>query len=604
MDNIRNFVIIAHIDAGKSTLADRFLELTHTIDKKKMKEQFLDLHPLERERGITIKLQPVRMDYTLNSMPYTLNLIDTPGHVDFYYEVSRSLAAVEGAILLVDATKGIQAQTLSNYNFAVKQKLKIIPVINKIDLPNAQVEKAEQEISNLMSIDKSEILKISAKNGTGVEEVLKAVIERVPAPRANSKEQRENLQALIFDSKFDTYKGIIAYVRVFNGSVKSGDKIYFFAQKADSEALEVGFFKPHLQKASQLNTGEIGYIATGLKDISKVRVGDTITIVGGESLLGYKEPNPVVFASLYSRNADDYRDLKDSLEKLKLQDSSLKFEPEHSDALGPGFRCGFLGMLHAEIVSEKLKRDYGLDLIITSPSVEYEVKFKNPVDAKALAGRQNSKVKIMSASKLPDPSKIESISEPVVELEILAPAQYLGQVMKLLAEYRSAYIDTHYLTTETVILKYKVPLAEIIIDFYDKLKSSTQGYASMSYKFAGFQDSDLVRLDILVGGELVEPFSRIVPREKAQDEGKRMIEKLKQIMPPQLFNLALQAAIGGKIIARETITARRKDVTGYLYGGDVTRKMKLLEKQKKGKEKLKERSKVEIPQKVFLEMLK
>ena len=590
--SIRNFVIIAHIDAGKSTLADRFLELTGTIEKRKMQEQFLDMHPLERERGITIKLQPVRMKYKLGDQDYILNLIDTPGHVDFYYEVSRSLAAVEGAILLVDATKGVQAQTLSNYNFALKQNLKIIPVINKIDLPNAQVEKVEEEIINLTGSKKEEIFKISAKMGTGVEDVLKAIIEKIPPP----KQEGESLQALIFDSKFDTYKGIITYVRIFSGRVLARDKIKFAVQNQIAEVVEVGYFKPNLEKSGSLNDGEIGYIATGLKDISKVRVGDTIILANSDALVlpGYEEPKPFVFASLYPRNADDFSYFRESLEKLKLQDSSLQFEPEQSDALGPGFRCGFLGMLHAEIVSERLKRDFGLDLIITSPSVEYEIKLKS----------KNEKLKIKSASKLPDPNHIEVISEPFVELEILTPGQYIGQIMKLMPDYRAQYLETSYLSSETVILKYHVPLAEIIIDFYDKLKSISSGFASMNYKFSGFQESDLVKLDILIGGEVVEPFSRIVPRENSYQEGKRVVEKLKDIMPPQLFTLALQAAIGGKIIARETIKARRKDVTGYLYGGDVTRKKKLLEKQKRGKERMKETGRVEIPQSVYLEILK
>ena len=573
------------------------MELTGTIEKRKMQEQYLDMHPLERERGITIKLQPVRMIYRLTNLDispgseFILNLIDTPGHVDFYYEVSRSLAAVEGAILLVDATKGVQAQTLSNYNFAKKQGLVIIPAINKTDLPNAQVEKVEEEIINLTGAEKDDILKISAKMGSGTEALLKAVIEKIPPPTA---ENEKPLQALIFDSKFDAYKGIIAYVRVFEGRVKAGDKIKFAVQKTFAEAVEVGYFKPELNKSGSLNEGEIGYVATGLKDISQVRVGDTIISADSDAvaLPGYKEPKPFVFASLYPRNANDFNELKDSLEKLKLQDFSLQFEPEHSDALGPGFRCGFLGMLHAEIVSERLKRDFNSDLIITSPSVEYKVK----VNSKEIIVR--------SASKLPDPGQVEAISEPLVEMEILTPSRYLGQLMKLAAEERAEYIGTDYLSSDTVILKYRVPLAEIIIDFYDKLKSATSGYASMSYEFAGFQESDLVKLDILVGGELVEPFSRIVPRERAYQEGKRIVEKLKEVMPPQLFNLALQAALGGKIIARETIKARRKDVTGYLYGGDVTRKKKLLEKQKRGKERLKETGKVEIPQSVYLEILK
>ena len=575
------------------------MELTGTIEKRKMQEQFLDMHPLERERGITIKLQPVRMKYKLGGQDYILNLIDTPGHVDFYYEVSRSLAAVEGAILLIDGVKGIQAQTLSNYNFAMRQNLKIIPVINKIDLLNAQIEKVEEEVINLTGVKREEILKISAKMGTGTENVLKTVIEKVPSPQG----ENEFLQALIFDSKFDTYKGIIAYVRIFSGKVKIGDKIKFAVQKNIAEAIEVGYFNPDLEKSGSLNDGEIGYIATGLKNISKVRVGDTIILANSDApaLPGYEEPKPFVFASLYSRKADDFNYLKESLEKLKLQDSSLHFEPEHSDALGPGFRCGFLGMLHAEIVSERLKRDFGLDLIITSPSVEYKIRLKESSFAKASEDRE---IIIRSASKLPDPSQIEAVLEPIVEIEILIPAQYLGQIMKLMPDYRAQYLETSYLSPETVILKYRVPLAEIIVDFYDKLKSISSGFASMNYKFTGFQESDLVKLDILISGEPVEAFSRIVPRESSYQEGKRVVEKLKEIMPPQLFTLALQAAIGGKVIARETIRARRKDVTGYLYGGDVTRKMKLLEKQKRGKERLKETGRVEIPQEVYLEILK
>ena len=561
-----------------------------------MQEQFLDMHPLERERGITIKLQPVRMRYKLGDQDYILNLIDTPGHVDFYYEVSRSLAAVEGAILLVDATKGIQAQTLSNYNFALKQNLKIIPVINKIDLPNAQVERVEEELLKLLITSdrlqlKPFVLKISAKTGEGIEDVFKAVIEKVPPPQ----EKSDSLQALIFDSKFDTYKGIIAYVRIFSGRVLVGDKIKFAVQNQIVEAIEVGYFKPSLEKSESLNDGEIGYIATGLKDISKVRVGDMIILANSNAsaLPGYEEPKPFVFASLYPRNADDFSYLRESLEKLKLQDSSLSFEPEHSDALGPGFRSGFLGMLHAEIVSERLKRDFGLDLIITSPSVEYKVR-----------NNEGKETLIRSASKLPDPNQIDVILEPIVEIEILTPSQYIGQIMKLMPDYRAQYLETSYLSSETVILKYHIPLAEIIIDFYDKLKSISSGFASMNYKFIDFQESDLVKLDILIGGEVVEPFSRIVPRGSSYQEGKRVVEKLKEIMPLQLFTLALQAAIGGKIIARETIKARRKDVTGYLYGGDVTRKKKLLEKQKRGKERLKETGRVEIPQEVYLEILK
>ncbi|MEK7583029.1 MAG: translation elongation factor 4 [Patescibacteria group bacterium] len=586
MHNIRNFCIIAHIDHGKSTLADRFLELTGTIERRKMQEQFLDTMELERERGITIKLQPVRMQYG----DYMLNLIDTPGHVDFGYEVSRSLAAVEGAILLVDAVQGVQAQTLANLSLAQAQKLAIIPVINKIDLPNARVAEVEEEITNLLLVEPADILKISAKEGTGVKEVLDAVIKKVPPPQ-----NTEDLKALIFDSAFDIYKGVLAYVRVFGGSVKAGDKLKLFASRADVDVVEVGIFTPALKKIDHLEAGEIGYIATGLKDVGQVRVGDTLLRQGyaGQALPGYREPRPVVFASFYPEEGDQFDDLRDALGKLRLTDASLSYEPESSPALGRGFRLGFLGMLHVEIISERLRREFKLVLIVSTPSVEYHIQTKS-----------GESVIIRSAALLPDPGIIEMLEEPVVNLEILAPATYLGQLMKLMTEYRSIYQATDYLTKEVVILKYRVPLGEIITDFYDRLKSVSSGYASMSYEPAGYQASDLVRLDILVAEDLVEPFSKIVPRELSYLEGKRIIEKLKTIIPRQWFAVSLQAAIGGKIIARETISALRKDVTGYLYGGDITRKNKLLDKQKRGKKKMKERGSVEIPQAVFLEMLK
>lgn len=585
-------MIIAHIDHGKSTLADRFLELTETIEKRKMQEQFLDQMELERERGITIKLQPVRMQYNFEGEKYTLNLIDTPGHVDFSYEVSRSLAAVEGAVLLIDATKGVQAQTLANLQFAQDQGLTIIPVINKIDLPNSRVEEVEAEIRKLLP-DQPGILKISAKLGEGVEEVLHEVIKRVPPPDSNKLTGSE-FKALIFDSEFDTYKGVIAYVRVFGGEVKAGEKVKLFASKAGGDVIEVGYFAPFLKKEQKIYSGDIGYIATGLKDPGQVRVGDTIMFPSGSNPLpGYKEPKLVVFASFYPEKSDDYDLLKDALSKLKLTDASLVYEPESSPGLGRGFRLGFLGMLHIEIISERLHREFKLSLIISTPSVEYHVTTK-----------KKQTLTIRSAASLPDPSYIERIEEPMVDLEVLSPAGYMGSLMKLVSELRSVYLATDYLTKEVVILRYRVPLSEIITDFYDRLKSVSSGYASMSYEEAGYQESDLVRLDVLVATELVEPFSKIVPRLEAFQEGKRMVEKLKKIIPPQLFAVALQAAIGGKIVARETISAMRKDVTGYLYGGDVTRKKKLLEKQKKGKKKMKEIGRVEIPQKVFLEMLK
>jgi len=630
--NIRNFAIIAHIDHGKSTLADRLLELTGTIEKRKMQEQFLDTMELERERGITIKLQPVRMIYRPNqsaisptldprlfarefssrhmadwsNSEYILNLIDTPGHVDFTYEVSRSLAAVEGVILLVDATQGVQAQTLANLVLAQKQRLAIIPVINKIDLPNARTKEVEEEIVSLLgpqtisgsgisekatSASGREILKISAKTGEGVKEVLEAVIGRVPpAPTGDSE-----FRALIFDSVFDTYKGVIAFVRVFGGSLRAGDEIKLFAAKEKGEVLEVGHFSPKFQKSQELLNGEIGYIATGVKLPEKVRVGDTIVRnnSGASALPGYKEPLLVVFASFYPEDADQFDDLKDALDKLKLTDASLSFEPESSPALGRGFRLGFLGLLHIEIISERLKREFGLGLIISSPTVEYEITLKN-----------GQAVKIRSANQIPDPSFIEKIREPISQLNIIAPLSYLGSVMKLIGEIRNDYKETNYLSKEIVRLVYEVPLSEIITDFYDRLKSVSSGYASMSYEPTGYNEADLVRLDILIAGDKVEPFSKIVPRDQAERVGRAMVEKLKDVIPQQLFAVSLQAAVGGKVLARETIKARRKDVTGYLYGGDVTRKKKLLEKQKRGKERMKEEGRVNIPQKVFLEMLK
>lgn len=598
MNNIRNFCIIAHIDHGKSTLADRLLELTGTVEKRKMHEQYLDTMELEQERGITIKLQPVRMSYALNSKSYVLNLIDTPGHVDFSYEVSRSLAAVEGAILLVDASKGVQAQTLANLHLAQQQGLKIIPVLNKTDLPNARTEQVREELSYLLGVEQEEIIAISAKNGTNVEKVLEKVIREVPPPKDTGNEE---MKALIFDSTFDAYKGVLAYVRVFGGSVKRGAKIMTYATKEDAEALEVGYFSPKLMPSDNLSAGEIGYIATGLKDPGKIRVGDTVSSYSlltadyrsFQPLAGYKEPRPMVFASFFPENSEDYDTLKDALSKLKLTDASLIYEPESSAGLGRGFRLGFLGMLHVEIISERLKREFGLQLIISSPSVEYLVKTKT--------GKEE---KIRSAAQLPDPSIIETVAEPIVDIEILCPSSYLGNVMELVAAYRNIYQATDYLGKETALIKYEMPLAEVITDFYDKLKSVSSGYASMSYEPRGFREEDLIRLDILVAGDLVEPFSRIVPREKAYYEGRASVSKLKDIIPPQMFEVAIQAVIGGKVIARESIRAFKKDVTQHMYGGDITRKMKLREKQKKGKKKMKETGRVNLPQEVFLKMLK
>jgi len=610
---------VAHIDHGKSTLADRFLELTKTVEKRKMHEQYLDTMELERERGITIKLQPVKMFYELNGQKYVLNLIDTPGHVDFSYEVSRSLAAVEGAILLVDASKGIQAQTLANLHLAQQQGLKIIPVLNKIDLPNARTEQVKEELSYLLATEIEDILEVSAKNGTNVEKVLERVIKVVPPPSQNTKYEirNTNLKALIFDSTFDAYKGVVAFIRVFEGSIKKGDKVMAFATKAKADVLEAGYFSPNLIASDDgMSSGEIGYIATGLKDPGQIRVGDTITNFEIRNskfefnpLPGYKEPRPMVFASFFPEKSDrvpwpakarpgdhseqDYDILKDALGKLKLTDASLVYEPESSAGLGRGFRLGFLGMLHVEIISERLKREFGLSLIISSPSVEYAVKMQN-----------GEELKIRSASMLPDFSGIKSIAEPIVYLEVLTPVAYMGSVMELMATVRNIYKGTDYLGKETALLKYEMPLSEVITDFYDKLKSVSSGYASMSYEPKDMQEGDLIRLDILIAKDLVEPFSRIVPKEKAYQEGRSMVTKLKEVVPPQMFEVSIQAAIGGKVIASESIRAKKKDVTQHMYGGDITRRMKLWKKQKRGKARMKETGRVNLPQDVFLKMLK
>lgn len=612
--NIRNFSIIAHIDHGKSTLADRFLELTSTVEARNMHAQYLDLMDLERERGITIKMQPVRMDYmqtdaeqTRNnaeknsafsprSSAYVLNLIDTPGHVDFSYEVSRSLAAVEGVILLVDGTKGIQAQTLAHLHQAQKFGLVIIPAINKIDLPNSRPDEIESELKSLLG--DTEIFKISAKDGTNIEKLLEAVIEKIPPP----KESHENYgRALVFDSNYDSYKGVVAYVRVFDGSFSSGSKIKFIAQKKDAEIMEVGYFKPQLVSEKSINDGEIGYIATGLKDPSLVRVGDTIlsgcefqdTSFNTLALPGYQDPMPVVFASVFPKDGADFSILKDSLLKLKLSDAALTFELDSQEVLGRGFRCGFLGSLHMEIVLERLKREYNLSLITTTPSVSYELVLKNG----------NIK-KIFSASELPTSDQYTEIREPWVLLTVLTPSKYLGGILEMVSKRRGIHKDTTYISENRVEILYEIPLSEIIVDFHDKLKSVSSGFASLSYEVLDLRKGDLVKLDVLVAGELVNALSRIIPRDDSSEEGRRMVEKLKELLPREWFHVILQAAIGGKIIAREDISALKKDVTGYLYGGDITRKMKLREKQKKGKKKMKERGRVNIPNSVFFELLK
>ncbi|MDO8557724.1 MAG: translation elongation factor 4 [bacterium] len=607
---IRNFVIIAHIDHGKSTLADRFLELTGTVETRKMHAQYLDTMDIEQERGITIKMQPVRMQYVLDGDPYTLDLIDTPGHVDFTYEVSRSLAAVEGAVLLVDATKGIQAQTLANLRLAQKEGLVVVPAINKIDLPNADPEKVSEELTALLGIEASAISHISAKDGIGVKELLSRVIKEVPSPKTETQKVAR-IRALVFDSSYDTYKGALAYVRVVNGRVRRGDAISFFATGALCEVLEVGYFKPHMLVTEAIEEGEIGYIATGLKDVSKCRVGDTITNNAQlsisssnrgpgenfqthiEPLPGYAEPRPMVFASFYPTEGDDFDMLRDALSKLKLNDAAITFEPETSEALGRGFRCGFLGMLHLEIAKERLRREFDIDLVVTTPSVLYKVTCN---DEKVLD--------IAAAGFLPDPALVKEIHEPWVELDIVTPLSFMGNIMELVKAFRAIYKETEYLSKDHLVLHYEAPLAEIITNFYDRLKSVSSGYASMNYNLSGYRQGDLIKLDILVAGESVEAFSHIAPRQSAENRGRRIVERLKELIPQQLFAVSLQAAIGGKVIARETISAMRKDVTGYLYGGDYTRKRKLLEKQKKGKKKMKAIGRVNIPSNVFLEMLK
>jgi GTP-binding protein LepA len=753
MRQIRNFVIIAHIDHGKSTLADRFLEFTGTVEKRKMREQFLDVHPLEREKGITIKMAPVRMIYQartnadgartnadtllykdltykirgatfavkknigighkeaiyqkaleeefkklglyferekvidifydgkrigiyrpdfivegkvlieLKALPFLdkrevrqlwtylkgseyklallinfssddvhikriiydiahndgrhqsasspresafiLNLIDTPGHIDFSYEVSRALACVEGAILLVDATQGVQAQTLANLELAKKERLCIVPAINKIDLPSAEVEKCEKELRALLEDSADEVYKISAKTGEGVEKLLRAAAERIPPPqvkfRSSNLETVKDipLRALIFDFTYDSYQGVIAHVRVFEGSLKKGERIVFMASRAEAEALEIGVFKPDRSPTEVLSAGEIGYVATGLKEPEKARVGDTITALkylnslNVEPLPGYQEPAPMVYASIFPENQDDFEKLRDSLKKLKLNDAALIFEPEESAALGRGYRAGFLGMLHMEIVSERLRREYNLFLIFTNPSVAFRIKLKR-------GGEKN----IYSAALLPPESDIEYIEEPIAEVEIITPPQYLGALTSLIHAAEGRITDTVSMPAGRLRIKLRAPLREIITDFYDKLKSISQGFASMAYRPAGYVKSDLVRLDILVAGEPVYAFSEILPKNQVYRVARERLVKLKELIPRELFPVALQGMVGGKIIARETIPALKKDVTGYLYGGDRTRKMKLWKKQQKGKKRLKERGRVDIPAEVFLKMLK
>lgn len=594
MQNIRNFCIIAHIDHGKSTLADRFVELTGTVDKRKMHDQLLDQMELEQERGITIKLQPVRMNYK----GYVLNLIDTPGHVDFTYEVSRSLAAVEGAILLVDVSQGVQAQTIGNLYLAIEQNLKIIPVLNKVDLPNADIEKAKAELIHLLGCSEEEILMCSGKSGMGVPELLEAVIERIPPPEEELKGQT---RALIFDSFYDDYKGVVAAVRIKDGKFSKGQKIHFMKSAAGAEILELGHYAPKPVSDASLETGQIGYIATGIKELKDVRVGDTITLQENpatQALEGYREVRPMVFAGIFPKEGDDYNSLRDGIDKLKLSDSALYYEQEHSQALGFGFRCGFLGMLHLDIFQERLRREFGLDIVATVPSVAYHVLKTN-----------GESLTVKSPQSLPDPTYIEQIEEPWMTVDIITPESYIGNVMSLVIEKKGRYLNTEYLSMgsgKRAILHYEMPLTSLITDFYDKLKSATSGYASLNYELKRYEKTDVVRLDILVADELVEALATLVWRDDAHRVGKKMVETLKETLPRQQFVLKIQAAIGGKIVASERISAMRKDVTAKLYGGDVTRKNKLLEKQKKGKKKMMEmgRGTVDIPTEAYLAVLK
>ena len=589
-EKIRNFCIIAHIDHGKSTLADRLLEFTGTVAKRDMKDQMLDMMDLERERGITIKLQPVRMNYKDN----ILNLIDTPGHVDFNYEVSRSLAAVEGALLLVDATQGVQAQTLGNLYLALEQNLTIIPVVNKIDLQNAEVEKTVQEMTALIGCKKEDVILASGKSGAGVPEILEAVVKKVPPPGG---ETNKPLRALIFDSKYDDYKGVVAYVRLVDGEVKRGDKAYLLATKMESEVLEVGYFKPKFVPAEKLSAGEIGYIVTGLKEIEKCRVGDTVTVndpeLAVQGLPGYKEVKPMVFAGIFCKEGDDFPKLREAILKLKLNDASLTFETEQSKALGFGFRCGLLGLLHLEIVEERLRREHNLDVIVTVPSVAYRI-----------TSNKGEVMIIKSPSELPDPSHMRMIEEPWIKIDVVSPSTYIGGIMQMVQEKRGVYSNTEYLDADRVILHYEIPLSAILVDFYDKLKSVSSGYASLNYEFFGYKKADVLKMNILVAAEPVEALATIVYRDTAQDVGRRIVESLKKVLPRQMFEVKIQAAIGGKIVASEHLPAMKKDVTAKLYGGDVTRKNKLLEKQKKGKKKMKALGKVDIPPEAFLAVLK
>ncbi|HDN59442.1 MAG TPA: elongation factor 4 [Candidatus Marinimicrobia bacterium] len=586
---VRNFCIIAHIDHGKSTLADRFLEITGTVRKEEMVDQILDNMDLERERGITIKSHPIQMQYH----GYKLNLIDTPGHVDFNYEVSRSLAACEGAILLVDATQGVEAQTVTNAYLAIENDLVIIPVINKIDLPGAEVEQVTKQIVDLIGCTEDEILLVSAKTGEGVVKLLEEVIKRVPPPEIKKDSP---LRALIFDSTFDSFRGAIPYVRVFEGEVKPGDVIKLFSHESEYEVSEVGIFRLGRVKVDKLGSGDVGYLIAGIKEITKVRVGDTITgkkNPASEPLPGYREIKPMVFSGLYPVNSEDYDDLRSALEKMKLNDSAIIFEPETSAALGFGFRVGYLGLLHMEVVQERLEREFNLELVTTMPNVKYVAVLKT-----------GEEVEIDNPGKMPPQAEIDYLKEPYIRAEMITPTEYIGNIIQLCKDKRGIYKSTHYLDPKKVLIVFELPLAEVIVDFYDRLKSISRGYASFDYEHIGFRRGELVKLDILIAGESVDALSVITHRDKAYYQGRELCRKLKELIPRQLFEVAIQAAIGNKVIARETIKPLRKNVTAKCYGGDITRKKKLLEKQKEGKKRLKQIGRVEVPQEAFFALLK
>lgn len=593
MSRIRNFSIVAHIDHGKSTLADRLLEKTNTVPLRDMENQLLDSMDLERERGITIKLTPTKMKYVKDGVEYTLNLIDTPGHVDFTYEVSRSLAACEGALLIVDATQGVEAQTLANCYLALDNNLEILPVINKIDLPSADVEKVRKEIEDVIGLDASDAPAISAKEGTNIEKVLDMIVDKVPAPKGD---ENAPLKALIFDSVYDNFKGAICVVRIVDGSVKVGSKIQMMKTKKVFEVTEVGYFVPEMQPCERLEAGEVGYLCASIKNVSETRVGDTITDAQNPAttpLPGYKDAVPVVYSGIFLVDGSKYNDLKDALEKLKLNDAALSFSPENSAALGFGFRCGFLGLLHMEIITERLEREFNLELITTAPGVAYNVYKTN-----------GEVVSVSNPSLLPKPTDIVKIEEPMVRTQILTPSEYVGAIMELCQEKRGVYLDMQYLDASRVRVVYKLPLNEIIYDFFDSLKSRTRGYASLDYEFIGFEESDLVKLDILLNGEPCDALSIIVHRDKAYSRGRAIAEKLKNVIPRQLFEIPIQASIGNKVIARETVKAMRKDVLAKCYGGDISRKRKLLEKQKAGKKKMRQIGSVQLPSEAFMSILK